>query len=115
MIEILLSIIAGLVLLLFAVNKLSESIHSIIGDKANSWIQKFTSNTFSSLYHLDSRISPKDNDQIINSVIPKDNNWPPLERRPIGRGKLFFLSVLLVGIVVTTLLHSSSAVIVLSP
>jgi phosphate:Na+ symporter len=49
MTEILLSIIAGLVLFLFAVNKLSDSIQSIIGDKANSWIQKFTSNTFSSL------------------------------------------------------------------
>jgi phosphate:Na+ symporter len=49
MTEILLSIIAGLVLFLFAVNNLSESIQLIIGDKANSWIQKFTSNTFSSL------------------------------------------------------------------
>ena len=49
MTEILLSIIAGLVLFLFAVNNLSESIQSIIGDSANNWIQKFTSNTFSSL------------------------------------------------------------------
>jgi phosphate:Na+ symporter len=49
MTEILLSIIAGLVLFLFAVNNLPESIQLIIGDKANSWIQKFTSNTFSSL------------------------------------------------------------------
>ncbi len=49
MTEILLSIIAGLVLFLFAVNNLSESIQSIIGDRANSWIQKFTANTFSSL------------------------------------------------------------------
>jgi phosphate:Na+ symporter len=49
MTEIVLSIIAGLVLFLFAVNNLSESIQSIIGDSANNWIQKFTSNTFSSL------------------------------------------------------------------
>lgn len=49
MTEILLSIIAGLVLFLFAVNNLSESIQSIIGASANNWIQKFTSNTFSSL------------------------------------------------------------------
>lgn len=49
MTEIILSIIAGLVLFLFAVNNLSESIQSIIGKSANNWIQKFTSNTFSSL------------------------------------------------------------------
>ena len=49
MTEISLSIIAGLVLFLYAVNSLSESIQSIIGDQANSWIQRFTSNTFSSL------------------------------------------------------------------
>lgn len=49
MTEIALSIIAGLVLFLFAVNNLSESIQSIIGDSANNWIQKFTSNTFSSM------------------------------------------------------------------
>jgi len=49
MTEILLSIIAGLVLFLFAVHSLSESIQSIIGNSANKWIQKFTTNTFSSL------------------------------------------------------------------
>lgn len=49
MTEFVLSIIAGLVLYLFAVNNLSESIQSIIGDSANKWIQKFTANTFSSL------------------------------------------------------------------
>lgn len=49
MTEILLSIVAGLVLFLFAVNNLSESIQSIIGNNANKWIQKFTSNTSSSL------------------------------------------------------------------
>ncbi|MBL0883004.1 MAG: Na/Pi cotransporter family protein [Chitinophagaceae bacterium] len=47
--EIVLSIIAGLVLFLFAVANLSESIQSIIGEKANVWIQKFTSNTISSV------------------------------------------------------------------
>ena len=49
MTEIILSIIAGLILFLFAVTTLSESIQSIVGDNANKWIQKFTSNTFSSL------------------------------------------------------------------
>lgn len=49
MTEVLLLIIAGLVLFLYAVNNLSASIQSIIGNKANGWIQKFTSNTFSSL------------------------------------------------------------------
>ncbi len=49
MTEIILSIIAGLVLFLYAVNNLSESIQAIIGDNVNNWIQKFTSNTFSSL------------------------------------------------------------------
>lgn len=47
--EIILSIIAGLVLFLFAVNNLSDAIKSIVGDKANRWIQTFTSNTISSL------------------------------------------------------------------
>lgn len=49
MTEIVLSIIAGLVLFLFAVTNLSESIQLIIGERANEWIQKFTSNTFSSI------------------------------------------------------------------
>lgn len=49
MTEIILSILAGLILFLFAVANLSETIQSIIGEKANLWIQKFTSNTFSSL------------------------------------------------------------------
>lgn len=49
MTEIVLSIIAGLVLFLFAVANLSESIQSIIGEKANGWIQKFTSTTISSV------------------------------------------------------------------
>jgi phosphate:Na+ symporter len=49
MAEIVLSIIAGLVLFLFAVANLSDTIQSIVGERANDWIQKFTSNSFSSL------------------------------------------------------------------
>jgi phosphate:Na+ symporter len=69
MTEIVLSIIAGLVLFLFAVSNLSETLKSAIGNKTSYWIKKFTSNVFSSL---------------------------------------------LVGIVATTLLDSSSAVIILT-
>jgi len=69
MTEIILSIIAGLVLFLFAVSNLSETLKSAIGNKTSNWIKKFTSNVFSSL---------------------------------------------LVGIVATTLLDSSSAVIILT-
>jgi len=69
MTEILLSIVGGLVLFLFAVNSLSETIKTVVGGKANKWIIKFTSNTFSSI---------------------------------------------LVGLVVTTLLDSSSAVIIIT-
>ncbi|HEY1045352.1 MAG TPA: Na/Pi symporter [Bacteroidia bacterium] len=49
MTEIVLSIIAGLVLFLFAVNNLSETLKLALGDSANKWIKKFTYNTFSSL------------------------------------------------------------------
>ena len=49
MTEIILSILAGLVLFLFAVNNLSESIKHAVGDNANNWILKFTSNTLSSI------------------------------------------------------------------
>jgi phosphate:Na+ symporter len=69
MTEIILSVIAGLVLFLFAVNSLSETIKNALGDNASKSIQKFTSNTFSSL---------------------------------------------IVGIVATTLLDSSSAVIIIT-
>ncbi len=69
MTEILLSITAGLVLFLFAVTNLSETIKSALGEKANVWIKKYTSNS---------------------------------------------LSGLLVGIVVTALLDSSSAVIIIT-
>lgn len=49
MTEILLSIVAGLVLFLFAVVNLSETIKSALGAKAKLWIQKYTSHIFSSL------------------------------------------------------------------
>jgi len=49
MTEIILLIIAGLVLFLFAVNNLSETLKLTLGDNAKNWIIKFTSNTFSSL------------------------------------------------------------------
>jgi phosphate:Na+ symporter len=49
MTEIILSILAGLVLFLFAVNSLSESIKNAVGENANNWILKFTSNTLSSI------------------------------------------------------------------
>ncbi|MBP6302210.1 MAG: Na/Pi cotransporter family protein [Bacteroidia bacterium] len=49
MTEIILSIIAGLVLFLFAVSSLSDTLQSILGAKATSLIQRFTSNVFSSL------------------------------------------------------------------
>ena len=69
MTEIILSVIAGLVLFLFAVNSLSETIKNALGDNASKSIQRYTSNTFSSL---------------------------------------------IVGIVATTLLDSSSAVIIIT-
>lgn len=69
MTEIILSIIAGLVLFLFAVSNLSETLKSALGDGASKWIKKFTSNIFSGL---------------------------------------------LVGIILTTLLDSSSAVIIIT-
>jgi phosphate:Na+ symporter len=47
MTEIILSILAGLVLFLFAVNSLSDTIQKAIGEDAKKWILKFTSNTFS--------------------------------------------------------------------
>lgn len=49
MTEIFLSIIAGLVLFLFAVNNLSDTLKLALGESANNWIKKFTYNTFSSL------------------------------------------------------------------
>ncbi len=67
--DIILSTLAGLILFLFAVNSLSKTIKIAIGERANKWISKFTSNTLSSI---------------------------------------------IVGIVVTILLESSSAVIIIA-
>jgi phosphate:Na+ symporter len=47
--EVILSVIAGLVLFLFAVTNLSSTLQSAIGDRANHWIQRFTATTVSSL------------------------------------------------------------------
>jgi phosphate:Na+ symporter len=69
MTDIILSITAGLVLFLFAVTNLSETLKSALGENANIWIKKYTYNSYSSL---------------------------------------------LVGIVITTLLDSSSAVIIIT-
>jgi phosphate:Na+ symporter len=69
MTEIILSILAGLVLFLFAVTSLSDTIQQAVGDDAQRWITRFTSHVFSAI---------------------------------------------LTGIVVTTLLDSSSAVIILT-
>lgn len=49
MLEIILSIIAGLVLFLYAVTSLSETLKTALGTDASKWIQKFTSTIFSSL------------------------------------------------------------------
>ena len=49
MTETILLIVAGLVLFLFAVRNLSEYLRLALGEKAKMWIQKFTSNTFSSI------------------------------------------------------------------
>ena len=49
MYEIILAILAGLVLFLFAVHSLSEVIQSALGENAKAWILKFTSNTFYSV------------------------------------------------------------------
>jgi phosphate:Na+ symporter len=69
MTDIILSILAGLVLFLFAVNSLSETITYAVGDKAKEWLLRFTSNT---------------------------------------------LAAVLTGTIVTTLLDSSSAVIIIT-
>lgn len=49
MTEIVLSIIAGLVLFLYAVNNLSNEIQKNAKGKTNKWITKFTTNTFYSI------------------------------------------------------------------
>lgn len=47
--EIVLSILAGLILFLYAVNRLSDTIQAAVGDNAKQWILKFTSTTLSSI------------------------------------------------------------------
>ena len=49
MFNIILEVCAGLVLFLYAISSLSKTLIHAIGDKANHWIQKFTSNTLSSI------------------------------------------------------------------
>ena len=49
MTEIILSIIGGLILFLFAVSGLSDTIKTVVGERANQWIIKFASNTFKSI------------------------------------------------------------------
>jgi phosphate:Na+ symporter len=47
--EILLSITAGLVLFLFAITNLSDTLKAALGNNAQHWIKKYTSNSWSSL------------------------------------------------------------------
>jgi phosphate:Na+ symporter len=49
MTEIILSIIAGLVLFLFAITNLSDTLQHVLGENANIWIKKYTNNPFSGL------------------------------------------------------------------
>lgn len=49
MTEIILSILGGLVLFLFAVNSLSDTIQKAVGENSKKWILKFTSNTLSAV------------------------------------------------------------------
>ena len=49
MFDILLAIIAGLILFLYAISSLSKTLLLAAGDAANRWITRFTSNTFSSI------------------------------------------------------------------
>lgn len=49
MTEIILSIVAGLVLFLFAVTSLSDTIQKVLGDRARLWLGKFTRNTFTAV------------------------------------------------------------------
>ncbi len=46
------------------------------------------------LTHLDLRTSPKNNEQIVDGTVPKENSCLPPDQCSVGRGKLFFLSVL---------------------
>ena len=49
MLNIILEVCAGLVLFLYAISSLSKTLIQAIGSRANHWIQKFTSNTLSSI------------------------------------------------------------------
>jgi phosphate:Na+ symporter len=49
MLEVVLSLLAGLVLFLFAVNNLSSTITDFAGDNVRLWILKFTKNLFSGI------------------------------------------------------------------
>jgi phosphate:Na+ symporter len=49
MAEIIMLLIGGLVLFLYAVNSLSETIRKAVGDNARKWILRFTGNTFTAV------------------------------------------------------------------
>lgn len=49
MVEIILLVLAGLVLFLYAVSSISETLIKAIGNRTEHWIKKFTSNVFTSL------------------------------------------------------------------
>jgi len=50
MAEILLSILAGLVLFLYAVSSLSDTIQKAVGERSKGWILRFTKNTISGIF-----------------------------------------------------------------
>ena len=47
--EILLSVLAGLILFLFSVSNLSDTIQKAVGENSNKWLLRFTSNVFYSI------------------------------------------------------------------
>ncbi len=47
--EILLSVIGGLVLFLYAVTSISSTIQEVMGEKAKGWVSRFTSNIFTGI------------------------------------------------------------------
>jgi phosphate:Na+ symporter len=49
MLEIVLAVVGGLVLFLFAVNNLSSVISDLAGDKGKQWLLRFTRNTFTGI------------------------------------------------------------------
>jgi len=40
-------------------------------------------------YHRDLRVSPKDSEQILDDIAPKENNWPPPLQRSSGEVNYF--------------------------